>query len=716
MLPFPRTCLSICFYIGFNFPFLSVASEQQSAAVTGQPLERILVQGEQIKLEIETERALTPGGVTLIDGADLYQRNIASLADMLRFVPGVWAASSSGSDAMFFSSRGSNLDATNYDMNGIKLLQDGLPVTTADGNNHNRMIDPLSASFATVARGANALTYGASTLGGAIDFISPTARETEALEIFLNGGSHGQQQGRMSVGTVTDDFDALLTLEAKRWDGYRAHNNQKREGLYANAGWQLSDTLKTRLYFNFIDNNEELPGALSADQFELDPYQADPKAISGNYQVNVETWRLASKTTWEIDENSKFTVGLSYEEQTLYHPIVDKVMVDFDGPGPMPPTEVFSLLINTEQKNLGASLRYQQTIGVHDLLAGINYGDSNVAGGQYRNDGGKRNGLTTQVDNNAESLEVFLVDRWQLATQWKLIYGLQAVSAGRDVNSTDVASGNVRNPNADYHSLNPRVGLIFRLAQDNELFANISRLYEAPTNYELEDDVRASSETLDAMYGTVFEVGARGKHTGANTDYWHWDIAFYYARLSDEILSVDDPAAPGTSLSTNVDSTIHAGIEALIGASFAFGKQGAKQGDKQGAHRIEPLISLTVNDFSFADDSVYGNNQLPAAPGYVVKGELLYRNADGFYVGPTFDIVDERYADFTNTYTVDAYALLGLRMGLSRNGWEVYGEIRNLSDKKYIASHSVRDVATADAAVLSPGEPRSFYVGTKIQF
>ena len=76
---------------------------------------------------------------------------------------------------MFFSSRGSNLDATDYDMNGIELFQDELPVMGADGNNHNRVLDPLGARFATVARGANWLEYGASTLGGAIDFVSPTA-------------------------------------------------------------------------------------------------------------------------------------------------------------------------------------------------------------------------------------------------------------------------------------------------------------------------------------------------------------------------------------------------------------------------------------------------------------------------------------------------------------------------------------------------------------
>ena len=50
---------------------------------------------------------------------------------------------------------------------------------------------------------------------------------------------------------------------------------------------------------------------------------------------------------------------------------------------------------------------------------------------------------------------------------------------------------------------------------------------------------------------------------------WRWDVAAYYAQVRDEILSVDDPAAPGNSLTTNIDRTTHAGLEALLGASFA---------------------------------------------------------------------------------------------------------------------------------------------------
>src|SRR5690606_7794265 len=105
------------------------------------------------------------------------------------YVPGVTAVSTSGGDDLRLSIRGSNLDGTDYDNNGVLLLQDGLPVTAADGNNHNRFLDAGSARFLTVARGANAIGYGASTLGGAIDVVSKTALNSDPHELLLQGGS-----------------------------------------------------------------------------------------------------------------------------------------------------------------------------------------------------------------------------------------------------------------------------------------------------------------------------------------------------------------------------------------------------------------------------------------------------------------------------------------------------------------------------------------------
>jgi iron complex outermembrane receptor protein len=668
--------------------------------------ENVVVTGERVKAEVEAQRALTPGGVTIVDGDELFSRRINNMADMLRYVPGMWADSGYGNDELFFSSRGSNLDSVDYDKNGVKLLQDGLPVTTADGNNHNRVIDPLTARYASVARGANALTYGASTLGGAIDFISPTARNSAPFSAFVDGGSFGSLNGRVTLGGARDTLDGLLTVEGRRFDGYREHSDQERWGLYANAGWQASETTNVQLFATYVNNDLRLPGALTRAEVETDPNQASAAALSGDYGKVVKTGRVAAKASWSFGANGSLSAGLSYEGQSLYHPIVNQIFVDFDGPGPNPPVEVFSLLIDTDHRDLGAMARYERRMGTHDLLVGLNYGDGSVEGGNYRNLNGRPNGISEYVDNTADSVEAFVLDRWRASDRWTVVFGAQAVSAGRDVLTTNATTGAVTNPNARYSAFNPRAGVIASVNNAGEVYGNVSRLFEAPTTFQMMDDVRGGNATLDPMSGIVAEVGWRSASSQASGTRWNWDVAAYFARIRDEILSVDDPNAPGNSLVTNIDKTTHAGLEAFVGSSFAVGT----------AHRIDPRVSLTLNRFRFDDDPSWSQNRLPAAPTYAVRGEFLYRHARGFYAGPTFDVIGERYADFANSYAVDGYQLMGLRAGMSGSRWEVFGEVRNLFDVDYIATLSVLNVAPGNARVLYPGAPVSAYSGVRFSF
>ena len=125
----------------------STAASGQSSTPTshGTTLGTIEVHGTRAE-SIRAAQAQVPGSVYAVDGQSLRERAVNNLADALRYVPGVMAGSNAGGDDMVLSIRGSNLNALSYDNSGVALFQDGLPVTTADGNNHNRMIDPLMAA------------------------------------------------------------------------------------------------------------------------------------------------------------------------------------------------------------------------------------------------------------------------------------------------------------------------------------------------------------------------------------------------------------------------------------------------------------------------------------------------------------------------------------------------------------------------------------------
>ncbi|NJN50518.1 MAG: TonB-dependent receptor [Gammaproteobacteria bacterium] len=92
----------------------------------------------------------------------------------------------------------------------------------------------------------------------------------------------------------------------------------------------------------------------------------------------------------------------------------------------------------------------------------------------------------------------------------------------------------------------------------------------------------------------------------------------------------------------------------------------------------------------------------------------MYRHGSGVFLGPTFDLIGKRWADFANTYKVDSYGLLGWRGGFDGSNWRVFVEVQNLLDENYIATHGVRDTAAPNAAILNPGTPRSIYAGVTL--
>jgi len=294
---------------------------------------------------------------------------------------------------------------------------------------------------------------------------------------------------------------------------------------------------------------------------------------------------------------------------------------------------------------------------------------------------------------------------------------LQGVFAHREVNNTRLpipqdANFNVYsqggNPSNDYSGINPSLGLMYNLTKSSSLYGNVSRLYAPPTNYNISDNITAglSTTNLKAMEGTSVEIGTRGNQKIGNLNTVNWDLSLYYSWLNNEILSTTPPG--GSAKAANFDNTIHAGIEGLIGGSFAL--------DGKGTHTIKPVLTYTINHFNFDNDRTYGNNTLPAAPKYFLKGEALYHHANGFFMGPSFDVVGKRWGDYANTYKIDAYGLLGMRTGWSNDHYKVFLEGRNLLDTKYVANTNIMNTATATDAMLNAGAPLSFYGGIEITY
>jgi len=178
----------------------------------------------------DTEQAIAdieriPGGVEVVPDTQFKNTPAQTVKDILERVPGVFAQPRYGDDARV-SIRGSGL-SRNYGNRGINMSMDGIPINTSDGLVDLFEIDPTAYRYVEVYKGANALRYGANSLGGAINFVTPTGRDAAPFEGRLDIGSFGYRKAQASTGAAGGPWDYFLTASAQSVDGYRDHSDGK---------------------------------------------------------------------------------------------------------------------------------------------------------------------------------------------------------------------------------------------------------------------------------------------------------------------------------------------------------------------------------------------------------------------------------------------------------------------------------------------------------
>jgi len=167
--------------------------------------------------------ARVPGSVVVVpDTAYKNSTPAVTIRDVLDYVPGVFVQPKWGEDTRL-SIRGSGL-SRNFHLRGVQLFMDGIPINTADGYGDFQEIDPSAYRYVEVYKGANALRYGANSLGGAINFVTPTGRDASLFGASADIGSFGFHRLQSSSGGVKGPFDFFVTGSWQEADGFRDHS------------------------------------------------------------------------------------------------------------------------------------------------------------------------------------------------------------------------------------------------------------------------------------------------------------------------------------------------------------------------------------------------------------------------------------------------------------------------------------------------------------
>jgi iron complex outermembrane recepter protein len=630
-------------------------------------LEQITVTADRLTLTApgqdvarrEAERV--PGGADVVSAEDYANGRASTFADVFAYSPGVFAQPRFGAEEARLSIRGSGLQRT-FHMRGIYLMQDGVPITLADGSGDFQAVEPLALAYTEVRRGANALEYGGTTLGGSINFISPSGHESAGIRPRLEGGSFGYVRALVTAGGQHERGDYFASLSAYQQDGFRDWSQQENKRLFANAGFELGTAAETRFFVSALTSDSQLPGSITKAQLRANPQQANAASLAGRQKRDYDLYRLANRTVFDLNGNLlELTAGYSYKD--LYHPIFQ--------------------VLQQRSDDYNVGLRYidEHSLGgfTNRLVFGASPSWNRVSDDRFANVAGNKGARTAESRQRSRNLTAFAEDQLDVSSRWTLIAGLQWTDSNRRYEDHFPGNGD-QSLDASYSRVSPKLGFLWRVQENATVYGNLSDSFEPPSFGELSGGPGVN--LLDAQRARTVEIGTRGRNARVQ-----WDVSAYSARVYDELLGINGPG--GQPLGTvNAPRTTHQGVE--VGATVPV------------TRTISWQSSYLWSRFRFEDNASYGDNALPGIPEHFYRGEVTWAPTTGGY-----------FVSLNTEWSPDTYALVGVKVGRNRpEGISWFVEGRNLADRAYAATTGViADARGLDAAQFLPGDGRAVYAG-----
>ncbi len=642
--------------------------------------------------EVRERLRQIPGAVDLVERDEIEHTRQADFEDVLRYVPGVWIQPRFGAaDESQLSIRGSGL-RNNFHLRGVNLLVNGMPYRNADGFTDFESLEILTTSNIQIYKGGNALRFGGSTLGGAINLETRTGYTAEPFGAFAEGGSFGFFKAQASAGDDVGSADYYLSYAHTSLDGYREFAEQRRDRVNAHLGAVLSSTVDLRGFYFFAHVEEQLPGSLTREEMEADPRQANRVNVEDRWGRDYDLHHLGVQLRAQLTRAQRIEISPYLQVRDIVHPI-------------------FRVLDQTS-RDVGAEIRYENTAPLGGrgsrFTVGVQPAYGTTDNRHFENNGGQPGELAKDQEESAGGVAVYLEEGLDLTKRLTAVLGLRYDRTRREVDDVFLEDGD-QTDERDFAALSPKLGFLYALpAVAGQFFGNASRSYEPPLLLELNSLTVPGFVDLEAQSAWQLEIGTRGERAA-----WGWQIAAYDIELRDQILNVNVQPFPGAPFTVpsyrNIPESRHYGFEAGLdwnpAASLLTDGNG---GDRLGAH-----VSYTFARYEFVEDESFAGNAIPGAPAHALQAELVYRHPSGLALRPSVEWIPEEYfVDSANSRANDGWTAFGIRGEwlLPRFGALVFVEGRNLTDETYSPAVNVDD---ASGRFFQPADGRSVYAGLR---
>lgn len=210
--------------------------------------------------------------VDSIGGAAVQDAAVGANWQLIARVPGVQLTDfNQGTTSGKPSFRGFNGEG---EVNAVKLLIDGVPSNSNDGNMPSLdMLVPLGLQSITAVRGTNDARFGLHNIAGNLEML--TRRGGNATDARIGAGPWGKVDASLAVDREADGFTQNYALGVRHADGWRDHAQADRTSLSGQWGWQpQGQDLRFGLTLRAHRTEAEEPGYLVAQDAYTAPRQS----------------------------------------------------------------------------------------------------------------------------------------------------------------------------------------------------------------------------------------------------------------------------------------------------------------------------------------------------------------------------------------------------------------------------------------------------------
>ncbi len=697
-------CLHCAVLLALTTPASTVAQQTDTAAAdTGNVVALYELEGITVSVTRGKEELVKlPYAVGLLSAAEIQGLEATiTLDESLIEIPGV-IVNNRYNFALGnrIAIRGTGV-RSQFGVRGIRILQDGIPLTLPDGQSQLNNLDLAAAGRIEVIRGPASSLYGNAS-GGVISVQTERPPFVPFRpEIWLLGGrfdnGNNYQKYDLKAAGGSSSFDYGGHLSVFQTDGYRLHSDSKYTLFNSTLRFRPDESSELTAIVNYAnspqaDNPSSLPDSLArtvpdtARDIALSPEQCPPDPGFGGCQNLGE-------------ESKQGQLGLRYRRW-----LGDAHEVALMGYGVLRElnNRIPFTLIELERRVAGARAEYRLTPTAGKLTAlttGVDLDHQHDDRVEHARDDQQLGPVTLEQLELVTALGVFVYGGWLFSPALQLTasarYDLVRFEADDRLTADGDDSGT-----RTMDQLSPMAGLRYTPRPWLNLYANVGRSFQTPTTTELTDTLGGFNQELDPERAINFEVGFKGTAGGRLS----YGLAIFRQDIVDQIIGFEATNI-GRAFFRNAGSSDHTGVEAALSALLTKGLRFA--------------MAYTYSNFRFdefvTDLGDFSGNKVPGVP----RNQLFLRMAygvAGFSTVLRLTAVGEYFVDNANANRNDGYISADLRFGYDlRLGTVLLVPllgINNLFDARFNSSVVVN---ASRGNFFEPAPGRNLYLGLRMR-